>query len=110
MKLPYIRPSTEEEKIRRRELDEHMKSRPLSPCIDQTPEDIERYYRTEPEGSLAAVRHTQYHTLQYVLTTIRDRRPGGRIGIEGAGDFYMRSGKNCFHPTGQTKLVVPTAP
>lgn len=28
--------------------------------------------------------------------------------IRNAGAFYMRSGKNCFHPKGQTTLVVPS--
>ncbi|MCK9552771.1 hypothetical protein [Aquamicrobium sp.] len=32
----------------------------------------------------------------------------GRVYVSNAGAFYMKHGKNCFHPKGLTRLVVPT--
>lgn len=82
---------------------------PLSPCIEQTQADIEAYYRGTPEGEVAVVRRSQGHLLEYVVAEIEGRNPKrGRVYIRGHGAFYMKSGKNCFHPTGQTTLVVPT--
>ena len=82
----------------------------LSPCAEQTPEEIETYYRSARESDVAVVRNTQYRTLRYSVTRIQFKRPEiGRLNIENEGDFYIKSGKNCYHPTGQKRLVVPTA-
>lgn len=82
---------------------------PLSPCVDQAKTDIEAYYRTAPVGAVAVVRHTQGHLLRYDVTYVEGRNPKiGRVYIHNAGAFYMKSGANCFHPKGQTTLVVPT--
>ena len=71
--------------------------------------DIEGYYRTAPAGAVAVVRHTQGHLLRYDIAEIEGRTPRtGRVHIRNAGSFYMKSGANCFHSTGQTSLVVPT--
>lgn len=84
--------------------------RPLSPCIDQTGADVAAYYRGAAVGAPAVVRQTQYGRLQYHVTEVEGGNPrSGRIYIKGHGAFYAKSGKNCFHPTGQTSLVVPTA-
>jgi len=81
----------------------------ISPCIDQSAKDIEAYYRTAEIGQIAVVRHTQGHMLRYVVSDIEGRNdPRGRVYVRNAGSFYMKSGKNCFHPQGQTSLVVPT--
>lgn len=81
----------------------------LSPCADQTEAEIENYYRNEPEGAVAVVRCTHGGILIYEVTTFGLRRTrSGRINVGNSGDFYMKSGKNCFEPTGQTRLVVPT--
>ncbi len=82
---------------------------PLSPCVDQTKSDLEGYYRIAPIGAVAVVRHTQGHLLRYDVTYVEGRNPKiGRVYIYNAGSFYMKSGANCFHPKGQTTLVVPT--
>ncbi|TGR23141.1 hypothetical protein EN792_018425 [Mesorhizobium sp. M00.F.Ca.ET.149.01.1.1] len=84
-------------------------ARKLSPCARQSEADIENYYRNEPESSVAVVRRTHGGLLIYQLTRFDLRRTrSGRIHVEGVGDFYMKSGKNCWEPTGQTRLVVPT--
>lgn len=83
--------------------------RQLSPCVDQTPKEIETYYRGVTPGSPAVVRHTQGGMLVYDVTEVEGTNPKrGRVYVRSAGAFYMKSGKNCFHPTGQTTLVVPT--
>ncbi|PJR91721.1 hypothetical protein CN878_18950 [Ochrobactrum sp. 695/2009] len=86
-----------------------MPDRKLSPCARQTEAEIENYYRNQPEGSPAVVRRTHGGILTYQITTFGLRRTrSGRINVEGVGDFFMKSGKNCWEPTGQTRLVVPT--
>ena len=80
-----------------------------SPCINQTREDIEAYYRHVKAGDKAVVRQTQGHLLQYKLTEIEGTKPtSGRVYVRNYGAFYMKSGANCFHPKGQTTLVVPS--
>ncbi|MCW2359824.1 MULTISPECIES: hypothetical protein [Bradyrhizobium] len=86
-----------------------MPDRKLSPCGRQTEAEVENYYRNQPEGSSAVVRRTHGGILSYQVTTFGLRRTrSGRINVEGVGDFYMKSGKNCWEPTGQMRLVVPT--
>ncbi|MET2825736.1 hypothetical protein [Mesorhizobium shangrilense] len=81
----------------------------LSPCAHQTEKEIEKYYRSTPEGSVAVVRRTHGGILTYEVATFGLRRTSsGRINVGNSGDFYMKSGKNCWEPTGQTGLVVPT--
>ncbi|MBB3589925.1 hypothetical protein FHX08_000269 [Rhizobium sp. BK529] len=81
----------------------------LSPCANQTAAEIETYYRNEPEGSVAVVRRTHGGILIYEVSRFDLRRSrSGRINVRSSGDFYMKSGKNCWESTGQTRLVVPT--
>ncbi|KRB50699.1 hypothetical protein ASE04_12245 [Rhizobium sp. Root708] len=81
----------------------------VSPCALQTQADIETYYRNAETGSIAVVRQTQHHMLGYSVTEIDGTNPKkGRTYIKQFGAFYMKSGKNCFHPKGQRTLVVPT--
>jgi hypothetical protein len=55
------------------------------------------------------VRHPQYGVLQYDIADIEGVNPKrGRVYVRTAGAFYMKHGKNCWHPKGQTDLVVPT--
>lgn len=84
-------------------------TRPLSPCIDQTESDIETYYRAAEIGRIAVVRNTQGHMLHYAVREIEGTNPPrGRVYVSQDGAFYMKHGKNCFHPKGQKTLVVPT--
>lgn len=87
-----------------------MPDRKLSPCARQTEVEIANYYRNQPEGSPAVVRRTHGGILTYQITTFGLRRTRtGRINVEGVGDFYMKSGKNCWEPTGQTRLLAAFA-
>lgn len=81
-----------------------------SPCVDQTEEEIGACYRAAKEGDKAVVRQTQGHMLIYKVTEIEGINPSrGRVYVKQFGAFYSKHGKNCFHPKGQTSLVVPTA-
>ena len=81
-----------------------------SPCVDQTEDEIGAYYRAAKEKDRAVVRQTQGHMLIYKLTEIEGiNRSRGRVYVRQFGAFYSKHGKNCFHPKGQTSLVVPTA-
>jgi hypothetical protein len=60
-------------------------------------------------GDRAVVRQTHSGMLRYDITAIEDVNPKrGRVYVRPHGAFYMKHGKNCRHPTGQTTLVVPT--
>lgn len=86
-----------------------MPSSSISPCALQTEQEIEAYYRNAVSGDVAVVRETQYNMLVYKVTDVEGTNPqSGRTYIRQHGAFYMKSGKNCFHPKGQTSLVVPT--
>ena len=76
-----------------------------APCIDQTSEQIGAYYKNAAVGDVAAVRQTQGHTLKYTITIIEGKNH--TIGMVYVA-FYTKHGKNCYHPMGQTTLVVPT--
>lgn len=81
----------------------------LSPCMDQTVKDVEAYYGVADVGAVAVVRQTQNHQVKYSVSSIGAVPVrSGRVYVEGFGAFYRKNGKNCFHPTGQTRLVVPT--
>jgi hypothetical protein len=85
------------------------KARKISPCAEQTEDEIAGYYRNAKVGDVAVVRQTQGHMLVYAVTEVEGLNPSrGRTYIKQHGAFYMKSGKNCFHPKGQTTLVVPT--
>ncbi len=78
-----------------------------SPCFDQTEEQIEAWLRANVKmGTEVAVRETQGHHLRYTIASV-DYLGKGRFGVGSSGSFYY-SGKNCFHPKGQTRLVIPT--
>lgn len=88
---------------------DEVRGRKVSPCAYQTAEDIAAYYKAADVGAVAVVRNTQYHMLEYIVTEIEGMNPRlGRVYVRGAGAFYAKSGRNCFHPKGQTSLVVPT--
>jgi hypothetical protein len=93
------------------ELNDALRNTPRSPCVDQMEADIEAYYRKAQIGELAAVRRTHGGMLYYEITEIGGTNPKlGRVYVRGHGAFYMKHGKNCWQPKGQTTLVVPTGP
>ena len=79
------------------------------PCSDQTAEDTKEWMKAHAKkGHVAVVRTTQDGIWEYRLVEIQDTNPRiGRVYVESFGAFYY-DGRNCFHPKGQTHLIVPT--
>jgi len=85
----------------------YVDDRQSSPCFDQTEEQIEAWLRANVKmGTEVAVRETQGHVRRYAIAPV-NYLGKGRFGVGSIGTFYY-SGKNCFHPKGQTRLVIPT--
>lgn len=87
--------------------------RPLLPCVDQTEDDVGAYYRAAEIGDAAVVRRGFGGLITYHVGQVTGKKPrAGRVYVDcphgGGTAFYMKHGRNCFHPTGQTDLIVPT--
>lgn len=91
--------------------------RPKSPCWGQTRESIAAWLRAQVTlGTEVVIRETQHGMLYYQLGRVvhlgksrfqvARQRPDGTFPDTGEGFYY--SGKNCWHPKGQTHLIVPT--
>ena len=85
---------------------------PKPPCHGQTAQSVEAWLREHiAEGIQVAIRNTQGGRISYKTATVvrlaRGRFTLDRAGETGGASFYY-SGKNCFHPKGQTRLVIPT--
>lgn len=107
------------ERVRRNaglEPGERFPEAPSSPCFGQAEEEIGQWLRANVAvGVEVVVRHTQGRVLDYKRGRVtglgRGRfrvahvRRDGSLGNEAS--FYY-SGKHCFHPKGQTRLVIPT--
>lgn len=83
-----------------------------APYNSQTVRQVENYYRGVSPGDPAVIRCTQHNALQYVLTEIPNPKRG-RVYVKdgdawGGTAWYAKNGKSCYHPTGQSNLVVPT--
>jgi hypothetical protein len=76
---------------------------------------IAEYLRGCAKGDPVAIRNAQGIGVRYVITTVTDITPGkGRLytAVEperGGRAWYLKTGRNCFHPKGKSWLVVPTA-
>jgi hypothetical protein len=90
---------------------------PNAPCADQTAADVERWLRENATvGSEVALRETQGGLLKYMrgrvvrlgkemLEIVRQRRDGS---FDHSAESFNYSGRNRWHPNGQTRLVIPT--
>ncbi len=91
---------------------------PLPPCHGQTAKDVKNWLLSNVGiGTVVAIRNTQGWILQYIPAKVV-RLGKGRFEVEplqnscfsvgeGGNTFYY-SGKNCWHPKGQTRLVIPS--
>jgi hypothetical protein len=82
------------------------------PSRDQTPDQIEGYLRSREVGDTVAIRSTQNHMLDFHVAEVTGIKRG-RLYTDNAGStgglaWHLKSGKNCFHPKGQSTLVIPT--
>jgi hypothetical protein len=90
--------------------------RPGDPSADQTRVQIADYYREAKEGDPAVIRETYAGRLWFIVTTVTNSNPkSGRVYLKDTpqsgyanNGFYMKSGKSCFAPTGQSSIVMPT--
>lgn len=90
---------------------------PKSPCADQTEEEVEGWLRENVAvGAEVAIRQTQGGLLRYQRGRIV-RVAKGRFEVAAerrdgtyseSGETFYSSGKNCWHPKGQTRLVIPS--
>lgn len=91
-----------------------MIERPTDPVAGQTEETIGVYLSNCLPGAIIAVRNAQGLGIRYVITSIEDINPSiGRLytpipGQRGGKAWYSKTGKNCYHPKGQSRLVEPT--
>lgn len=89
-----------------------------APCFGQSATSVKEWLKEHVQvGAKVVVRHTQGGRLQYVCATVV-RLGKGRFEVDSIGErslspastsFYY-SGKNCWHPKGQTRLVASTQP
>jgi len=87
-----------------------------APCFGQTAESVKAWLTENVrEGAEVVVRETQWHRLVYTRAVVTGLGKGRfrvaslrRDGTLGNEDSFYYSGKHCFYPKGQTRLVVPT--
>ena len=88
----------------------------LPPCHGQTEERIKEWMKANVQiGTEVVVRNSQGGFLQYTRAKVVRIGKGrfevntlGRGTISGGGLNFYYSGKNCWAPKGQTRLVIPT--
>lgn len=93
-----------------------MSSPETTPCYGQTADEVEAWLRANVcIGATVAIRHTQAGFRQYATATVTRISKGrfevdtlGPGNLSTAGCAFYFSGKNCWSPKGQTRLVIPT--
>lgn len=93
-----------------------LQSLPRSPCYEQTDEAVNQWLKANVAlDAVVVVRHTQAGFTHYVKAKVIrlgkgrfevDTLGAGHLSTAGTSFFY--SGKNCWEPKGQTRLVIPT--
>lgn len=88
------------------------------PSSDQTADAIEAYLRGLSEGDKVAVRSTQFGFLRFDIATVTGTNPKlGRVYTDpnthlqaawAGSAWYMKSGRSCHAPRGQSVLCIPT--
>ncbi|WP_454642882.1 hypothetical protein [Bradyrhizobium liaoningense] len=88
---------------------------PGDPSANQTEEQIREYYTGANEGDVAVIRQTYANRLFFIVSKVTGKNGKGRVYLAdepasgyGGCAFWIKSGKNCFSPKGQARLVVPT--
>lgn len=82
------------------------------PTEDQTEMSIGEFLRTGMVGDDIAIRETHGGLLRFILTKVENIKKG-RLYTEKGGyagsSWYIRTGRSCRYPTGQSHLVEPTS-
>lgn len=77
-----------------------------APCNPQTEAEINAWLKANVvAGTELVIRETQGHFLSYRRIKV-DGIGKGKF-YTNQGSFYY-TGKNCYHPKGQTRVVIPT--
>jgi len=91
-----------------------MNERPTDPIAGQTDKTIGAYLSNCSPGTTVAIRNAQGLGIRYVITSVEDVNATiGRLytpipGQRGGKAWYRKTGVNCYHPKGQSRLVEPT--
>jgi len=91
-----------------------MDAQPADPALGQTEKTISIYLSKCSAGDAVAIRNTQGIGVAYLITVIEDiNQSKGRLytatpSRSGGKAWYRKTGENCFHPKGQSRLVEPT--
>jgi hypothetical protein len=86
----------------------------VDPAHGQTESEIGAYLERCIEGSPIAIHETHSGILTFTLTVVVEinRRTKGRLTTKAMGyggdRWYVKHGRSCRFPTGQSHLVVPT--
>jgi len=84
------------------------------PISGQTETSIALYISSCVAGSDIAICDSQGMGVRYLICKVEGVNPSiGRIytdisGGQGGKAWYRKTGKNCFHPKGRSRLVEPT--
>lgn len=85
------------------------------PAADQSVEEIEAFLRSRVVGDEVAIHNPQggLRLLSIELAKVTEVRLRGRLWTDksahyGDNRWFVKSGKNCGAPTGQSRLVMPT--
>ena len=84
------------------------------PSAEQVTLEIEQFLRATQEGDDVAIRNTHGGILLFQIAKVTNTNPSlGRLytnkaGFSGGSAWFMKSGKNCYYPGGQSTLIMPT--
>ena len=82
------------------------------PTEGQTEASIGKFLRTVTVGDDVAIRETHRGLLRFILTKVASIKKG-RLYTEQSGyagdSWYIRTGRSCWYPKGQSHLVEPTS-
>tara|TARA_B100001123_G_scaffold285250_2_gene317922 strand:+ start:641 stop:988 length:348 start_codon:yes stop_codon:yes gene_type:complete len=85
------------------------------PAAGQSSEEIEAFLRSREVGDEVAIHNPQggSNLLNIKIATVTEVRPRGRLWTDKSADYgdnrwYVKTGKNCGAPTGQSRLKIPT--
>ena len=85
------------------------------PAAEQSEKEVEAFLRSRKVGDEVAIHNPQggVNLLEIKIAKVNEVRPQGRLWTDlyatyGDNRWFMKSGKNCGAPTGQSRLVIPT--
>lgn len=85
----------------------------LDPALSQTEHEIGSFLRSALPGDPIAIHETHGGILRIGVTTIEAIGAKGRLttaaqAAAGGNRWYVTTGRHCFHPKGQSHLILAT--